>query len=173
MGAAQKLDSSGYEPTGRRDSLRNTILSFVSRDKYDIAVRELRYYQQFKSDLAPFIDRTERYFEHCEELILAIKAKKSFPNIDQLPMAKRQEIFDRVQHHFDELTLTLKRIEQIENDIKIQDSRSTLWVIQAVVACTVIISVWAVMIEGFRNLGLTFHVVMDDVSEIFFKILGI
>lgn len=159
--------------SGRRDSLRNTILSFVTKDKFDLAIRELRYYQQFMSDLTPFVDRTERLFEHCEELILAVKAKKSFPNIDTLPMGKRQELFDRVQEHFDGLQNLLKRIEQIENDIKVQDSRSTVWVIQAVVVSVLVIVIFAFVNEAVRTMGLTFNVVTDDIIISVYKLLGI
>lgn len=158
---------------GRPDSLRSTILSFVAKDKFDVAVRELRYYQQYKSDISVFHERTERYFDHCEELILAVKAKKGFPNIEALPMAKRQEIFERIQQHFDELQNILRRIEQIENDIKVQDARSTVWVIQALIVSSMVVTIWAVAVETSKTMGMSFTVMFDDVSTLFFKILGI
>ncbi len=169
-----KLDLEGQLAVkgGRPDSLRSTILSFVARDKFDIAVRELRYYQQYKSDIAVFQERTERYFDHCEELILAVKAKKGFPNIDALPMAKRQEIFERIQQHFDELQAVLRRIEQIENDIKVQDSRSTVWVMQALIVSSMVVTIWAVAVETTKTMGMSFTVMFDDVSTLFFRLLG-
>jgi hypothetical protein len=185
MGAAEKLerddafneaelqDSFEKRMTGRRDSLRNVILGFVSKDKYDLAVRELRFYQQMMSDLTPFIDRTSRYFDHSEELILAIKAKKSFPNIDAMPMGKRQELFERVQEHFDALQSVMSSIERVEADLRIQDARSTVWVVQSMIFSATIIIVFAVLNEAFRTMGLTFDVVADDILSTFFKILGI
>ena len=181
MSAAEKKDETFEEfskrlqkkISGRSDGLRNTILSFVARDKFDTAVKELRYYQQYKSDLTPFIDRTERLVDHCEELILAIKAKKAFPNIDQMPMGKRQELFERVQDHFDELQNVLKRVEQIENDIRVQDSRSTVWVLQALIVCSMIVVIVAIVNEALQTMGLSFNVVLDDMLLLIYKALGI
>lgn len=159
--------------SGQRDRLENTILSFVAKDKFDLAVRELRFYQEIMKDLTPFVDRTERIFDHCEELILAIKAKKSFPSMDSLPMGKRQEMLERVQQHFDELQKLLKRIEQIENDIRIQDARSTVWVVQSFVVCSMVVVIFAVVLEAMRTMGLSFAVALDDVQDLIFRILGI
>ena len=160
-------------PTGRRDSVRHMVLGYVSKDKFDQAIRELRYYQQFKSDLRVFQERTDRYFDHCEALVLAIKSKKSFPNIDSLPVSKKQEIFERVHDHFEELEGVLRRVEQIENDIRIQDSRSTIWVMQSLLACSVVIIIWAVLLEGFRSMGMSFDVVLEDVTNIIFRFFGL
>lgn len=179
MSAASKIHSEAPDlmeqvaiKGGRPDSLLATILGYVAKDKFDTAVKELRYYQQYKSDVAVFNERTERYFDHSEELILAVKAKKSFPNIEALPMAKRQEIFERVQQHFDELQMILKRIEQIENDIKVQDARSTVWVIQALIVSSVVVTVWAIVVESFKTMGMSFSVVFDDLVSLFFRLLG-
>lgn len=158
---------------GQKDRLENTILNFVARDKFDIAVRELRFYQEMMSELTPFVDRTKRIFDHCEELILAIKAKKSFPAMDTLPMGKRQEMLERVQDHFDELQKLLRRTEQIEHDIRVQDARSTVWVIQAFVFSAMVVVIFAVVLEAFRTMGMPFSVALDDVQELVFRILGL
>lgn len=157
----------------KNDRLENTVLSFVAKDKFDVAVRELRFYQEIMKDLSPFVDRTSRVFDHCEELILAIKAKKSYPAMDTLPMGKRQEMLERVQEHFDELQRLLKRIEQVENDIRIQDTRSTVWVVQAIVISSMMIVILAVILEAFRTMGMPITVVYEDVQEVLFKILGL
>lgn len=157
----------------KSDSLRTTVLGFVAKDKYESAIRELRFYQEVSGDISVFKERTERYFDHCEELILAIKAKKNFPGIDALPMAKRQELFERVEQHFEDLQTTLKRVEQIENDIKVQDARSTIWVLQALIVSGVAVIMWAIAVETFKTMGLTFDIMLEDIAEIFFKLIGI
>jgi hypothetical protein len=159
--------------SGKHDRLESTILGYVAKDKFDFAVKELRYYQEMMKDLIPFVDRTQRVFDHCEELILAIKAKKSFPAMESLPMGKRQEMLERVQDHFDELQKLLKRVEQVENDIRVQDTRSTVWVVQAFVLCSMIIVIFAVVLEAFRTMGMPITVLYDDIQDVIFKLLGL
>ncbi len=154
------------------ESLRGTVLSFVAKDKFEIAIRELRYYEQFKSDIRIYQERTARYYDHCEELILAIQTKKNVPNLGAFPMAKRQEIFEKIQLHFDELQGILRRIEQVENDIKVRDARSTIWVIQATILSMVAVGLWAITVETFRSMGLSFTVFFDDMGGVLFKLLG-
>jgi hypothetical protein len=59
-------------------------------------------------------------------------------------MAKQQELFESALSHFDDLRVTLKKIEQIEAEVRLEDVRSTVWVVKAVVY-----SVSALLLVGF------------------------
>jgi hypothetical protein len=150
---------------GRVDTFVNTILSFTAEAKYDIAIRELRIYQDIKNQLNVFKFRTERYFDHCEELIRAVQTKKSFPNFTQLPMSKQEEIHEMVHAHFDDLRRSLKQIQKVEADIQMDDVRSTVWVIKALVISVLVLSVIAIVGQAARTMVLPFKVMQDDATE--------
>ncbi len=74
--------------------------------------------------------------QHCVELIQAIQTKRNFPGLASLSLAKQQEIHEKVIDHFEELKGNLKQIEKIEREQKLNDVRSTVWVIRMVCFCT-------------------------------------
>jgi hypothetical protein len=160
-------DTSGLRSmvVGRADSFVNTILSLVAEDRFDTAVQELRYYQELKGQLYIFINRTERYFDHCEELIRAIETKKGFPNFGNLAMSKQEEIHEMVRSHFDDLRGSLKQIQKVEKDIHIDDVRSTVWVIKALVISVGVIVALALSMQVARSLGFPLKVLRDDITS--------
>lgn len=114
-------------------SLRQLILSAVVEEKYDKAISGLNEYMSSKPEYPDFKERCERYAEYAIELIQAIRTKRSFPGWNALNMSKQKELFERALHHFEDLKATLVKIEVIEREVRMEDVRSTVWVVKAVV----------------------------------------
>jgi hypothetical protein len=129
---------------GAVDTVRNSILSYVASESYDRAIEELRKYIDSKTEFPQFKIRAERYAAYSVDLINAVKAKRSFLGLQNLSMSKQQDLFDRAMEHFDDLKVTLKKIEQIDREVKVEDIRSTVLVVKAV-----IYSLFAVVTLGF------------------------
>lgn len=114
-------------------SLRQVVLSAVVEEKYDKAISSLTEYMKSKPEYPEFFSRCERYSEYGVELIQAIKTKRNFPGWNALNMSKQKELFEKALHHFEDLKATLMKIEVIEKEVRMDDVRSTVWVVKAVV----------------------------------------
>ncbi len=147
---------------GKADSLRYNILSWVLDERYDKAIQEMRNFIEMKSDYPNFKDKVERFVSHSIDLIYAIKAKRNFPGIGSLTRAKQQELREKFKEHFRELQVVMKRIEKIQVDLRIEDARSTIYVIHALWVSGASIAVLAFLIEIVRGLAVTSSVVADD-----------
>ena len=147
---------------GRADTLRYNILVYVVEENYERAIHELKNFMSLESAYPSFKKRIERYVNHAIDLVNAIKAKRRFPGVNSLTMAKQQEIVDRFHEHFAELQTVMKHIEKIERELKLEDIRSTILVIRALVNAGVAIAVAALVIEGARGLLLNVFNVADD-----------
>lgn len=147
---------------GRADTLRYNVSTHVVDEKYDLAITELKTYLEQDSEFPQFRGRIERNVEHCIDLINAIRAKRNFPGASSLTMAKQQELNDRFRQHFDELQSNLKQIEKIKIDLKLQDIRSTVLVVKALVNAAFVIILVAFFLEAGRGLGGTMVSVVDD-----------
>lgn len=117
-------------PTG---SLRQSILTAVVEEKYDSAINRLQEYIESKPEYPDFRERCIRYSEYGVELIHAIRTKRSFPGWNALNMSKQKELFERALHHFEDLKATLTKIEVVEKEVRMEDVRSTVWVVKSVV----------------------------------------
>lgn len=146
---------------GSPDGFRHTILSYVAKENYEKATEELNKYVNSKDEYPQFKVRTDRYKNYAVDLINAVKAKRSFPGLQHLATSKQQDLFDRAMDHFDDLKVTLKKIEQIEREVRIQDIRSTVLVIKAVVYCAIALALVAFVIELSRGVVPTANNVLD------------
>lgn len=154
------IDSSDY---GKPDSLRYLVVNLVTNEKYEKAIEELKLFMNSESEYPQFKQKTERYIKHSIDLIYAIKAKKNFPGLNQLTRAKQQELRDRFKEHLRELVFVLKKVEQIERSMMIEDAKSTLLVIKAgVIAVFCILLLWF-FIEIYKGLAFTSFLVIEDV----------
>jgi len=148
---------------GRADTLRYNVLVFVVEENYDRAAQELKNFLEIDSAYPNFRKRIERYINHAVDLVNAIKAKRRFPGVHSLTMAKQQEIVDRFHDHFNELQAILKRVERIEQEMKLDDVRSTVWVVRALVNAAFAVALCAFVIEGARGLMSNAALVTDDI----------
>ena len=168
--------AASVKDVGQMDSLRHTILSHVAGEQYDRAIGDLKAYAAAKSEYPLFDVRAGRFVSYAIDLINAIRAKRSFPGLNQLAMSKQQELFDKAMSHFDDLKATIRKIETIERDVKLEDVRSTVLVVKAIVY-----SLFAFLILGFfleisRGVLPTAFVVVDssfgEITNWFFDKIG-
>lgn len=154
----------GVEKTdlGTPDSLRYNILTWVLDERYDRAIEELKDFLERPSEYPNFKGKITRYINHCIDLIYAIKAKRSFPGIGSLTRAKQQELREKFKEHFKELQYILKTVEQVHGDLRVQDVRSTIYVVRALWFATVCILGLAFWLELTGGLASTSVVVVDD-----------
>lgn len=131
---------------GKTNGLRHLVLSSVVDGNYDGAIKELRLYEDLNSNLPIFKNHTERYFSHCEELIRAIDSKFKFAESKSITRTQKQDLHAMVRKHFRALSDSLRQIETIENNIKVQDLRSTIWVVKATtISVTMLLMFFSVM----------------------------
>lgn len=147
---------------GGRDSLRGTILAHVSSENYQGAIDDLKSYVDSRHEYPQFRARSDRYLSYAVDLVNAIKAKRSFPGMQHLSMSKQQELYDRAMEHFEDLKVTLKKVEQIEREVKLDDVRSTVWVVKASIYSIFAMLILAFLIELSRGVLPATFVVFDD-----------
>jgi len=147
---------------GRADSLRYNILTWVLEERYDRAIQEMKDFVEKPSEYPNFRDKVERFASHAVDLIYAIKAKRNFPGIASLTRAKQQELREKFKEHFKELQFVMKKIEKIQVDLRIEDARSTIYVIQALWVSGFAIAALAFALEIFNGLAVTGTVVAND-----------
>lgn len=150
---------------GRADSLRYNILMWVLDEKYDKSIQEMRGFLENPSDYPNFKGKVERFVTHGIDLIYAIKAKRNFPGIASLTRAKQQELREKFKEHFRELQMVMKKIEKIQVDLRIEDARSTIYVIRALWIAGAAIAVLGFVLEIVHGLAITSHVVLDEMLE--------
>ena len=162
---------------GQVGTVRHTILTYIATEGYAKATEELNAYIQSKSAFPQFEGRVERYVSYANDLINGIKAKRSFPGFQHLSMSKQQDLSDRAMDHFEDLKLTLRKIESIEKEIRLEDMRSTVLVVKAVMYCCLAMLVIAFLKEISRGVLPTAAIVVDnlfgDIVDKIFNMLGI
>jgi hypothetical protein len=185
MGAAQQIDYEALEASkkqevrnsltlqlkaktkesGKIDSLKRTILSYVSSENYDLAKESLKSYVGAKKSFPLFQDRAERYLSHCLDLIQAIQLKRNFPGISSLTYTKQQEIHEGVLKHFEELKSSLGSIQRIERELKMEDLRSTTWFLRTLSHSLFFVTAVAFFLALSRGMGKSFVLVMGHLSD--------
>jgi hypothetical protein len=162
---------------GKAESLRYNILSWVLDEKYDRAIQELKDFGAQDSEYPTFRQKVERLVSHSIDLVYAIKAKRNFPGLSSLTRAKQQELREKFKEHFKELQMVLQRIEKIQIDLRIQDARSTIYIIRALWFAGASIALLAFIMEVYNGLALTSTVVVEDLInkgvEALFVLIGL
>lgn len=159
----RKLESKTAREGGPIDSLHKTILRHVVAGNYDSAQSEIVRFVKLKEEYPGFPNRVSPYVKHCKELIIAIRTKRELPGLGTLPMSKQQELYDRITEHFDELREYLKRIEIVEKEVKLEDLRSTVWVLKALFHSVFVIFVIGFAQEVIFGLSGSMNIVVDDI----------
>jgi hypothetical protein len=147
---------------GNPGSLRYKVLTMVLDERYDSAIAELNEFIDKPSEYPDFRDKVGRFVSHSIDLIYAIKAKRSFPGLSSLTRAKQQELREKFKEHLMELQYSIKKIEKNQTDLRVQDVRSTIYVVKATWYAVVSISVLGFFLEVTQGLASTSYVVMDD-----------
>lgn len=159
--------------SGRLDGLRYTILSLVVEGRYDTAIAEISFYANSDQKLQVFKSKAQRYLNHCEELIRAVESKIKFCQTRTITRSQKHQLYMMVMKHFHELTDSLKKIERIENDIRVNDLKSTVWVLKAFIMCLGIVIMFGMVQEAVSSMQLPFMVVVNDSVEFIFRLIGL
>lgn len=161
---------------GRADSLRYQIMTLVREEAYDQAVAALEAHLAAPSPYPQYHERIERYIAHGVDLVRAIEIKRNFPGINRLTAARQQDLKLKVKQHVDELIYVLKKIEIAQVRLRIEDVRSTVIVIHAIVLSGFALAVCAFLMELSQGLMMTGVIVIDDLfqdlSQWIFNLLG-
>jgi hypothetical protein len=162
---------------GQVGTVRHTILTYVATEGYAKATEELNAYILSKAAFPQFEGRVERYVSYANDLINGIKAKRSFPGFQHLSMSKQQDLSDRAMDHFEDLKVTLRKIESIEKEIRLEDMRSTVLVVKAVMYCCLAMLVISFLKEISRGVLPTAANVFDslfgNLVDKIFNMIGI
>jgi hypothetical protein len=132
---------------GANSGAVGAILGHVTEERYDRALKELTEYLNSKPEYPEFKNRSERYIQYAGDLVQAIRAKRGFPGWNALNISKQQDLFDKAILHFDDLKATLEKVEVIEREVRIEDVKSTVWVIQAFVYAVSLLLIVAILKE--------------------------
>ncbi len=161
----------------RAEMVTHNILKLVSAEDYPHAIEQLKAFLELRPEYPQFKVRSERYITYSIDLINGIKAKRNLANVKQLASAKQQELYDKALGHFDDLRKTLKKIERIEHEVKLEDIKSTIWVVKALGYCVFAILLFFFFLELSQGVLEGANIVVDDVvSDLvdrLFNMLGI
>lgn len=146
--AAPKLTPENFQVDrndfGKADSLCFNVMTLVADEKYDRAVKQLEEFNEKDSGYPTLRTRTERQISHAIDIVNAIRTKRNFPGFKSLTASKQNELLEKTLFHFEELKYILKKIERIHVDVKLEDIRSTVIVLRAIV-----LSVVAILVVAF------------------------
>lgn len=141
---------------------RNEILAHVTEERYDDAIRDLRYYLESRPEYPDFRERSEKFVQYACELVEAIRAKRTFPGLNALNMSKQKDLFEKALLHFEDLKATLVRIEAIEREVRIIDVRTTVWVMRAGVYAVSALVIFAFVREMTGGVVPSLNVLLDS-----------
>lgn len=161
MRVEERLERSLGEVSGG-DSLTRNVLSMIVHQNYEHAEKEIEIYINLKKEFPKFASVVERYVDHCNDLMHAIRTKRSMPGLESFSMSKRQEIYDAVLRHFDDLKETLKRIEKTEYSFRIADLRSTTIVVKTFSWCVFAVLILALVLDVYHGLYSTSNAVFES-----------
>jgi hypothetical protein len=153
----------GRSDMGRADTLRFNVSTYVVEENYDRAIHELKLFLDSDFEFPTLRGRIERYIHHAIDLVNAIRAKRRFPGAQMLTMAKQQELNEKFVSHFAELQTVLKKIERVQQDVRIEDVRSTVWIVQTAAYSVFAVAIVAFLLDVNQGLLATTVNVIDDV----------
>jgi hypothetical protein len=147
------------------------ILTLVCEQHYDQAVAEIKSFQKLKSNYPKYKEKTARLFEHAEGLVKAIETKLNFPNLSNLPPSKQDEIYQKINENWDDLKLSLRRVKTIESDFMVQDARSSIYVVRAILFSFIFLLVVFLLKEFTHSFGGNMAHFWSESSDAFFDIV--
>lgn len=155
------------------DSLKKTVLTLASHGNFEAAKRELAFYQKSENRMPGFEARSRHYVRHCMDLLDAIYNLKNIPNMDSLRAAQQKAIRERIIRYAEDLSSTLGRVEKVTNDLRIQDIRSTLWVLRTFSLCIITLFCLMAFKEAFYSLSSPLGSLVSEITQKIFSLMGI
>lgn len=147
---------------GEVSVLRRNVMTWVIDEEYERAVGELKSFLQRDFEYPEYNKRVERYISHCVGLVHAIRAKRRFPGVKSLTMAKQQELKEKFHQHFEELQDMMGKIEKVHADLKINDIRSTVIVVKTAMNAAILVVAVAFILQLTRGNFKIALAVIDD-----------
>lgn len=165
---SQMKEISGVDFNKSGDTISKIILSLVIDDRFDSAMNEIQYYQQLKAKTPLFAGKTNSHFRSAVAIIRDIREKRNIPNFDRLRSGKQKEVRDQVIKQVKHLKDILTKIEQVDHDLKIQDVRSTVWVLKTFTFCSVTLVFFVAIYEAVQILNSPVKAVVVQVMNLLF-----
>lgn len=159
--ATNSSDFGGID-LGRPDTLRYNILSYVSKEEYDRAIKMLKDFIEKDSDYPNFRLKVERYALHSIDLIFAIRTKRNFPGLSGMTLTKQQELKVRCKEHFAELSMVLQKIERCLEELRLEDVKSTKIVVKAIWFSLLTVFLAGLFLDFSQGLMVTLYHLVDD-----------
>ena len=132
----------------RYGTLTHRILTLVAHKSYAQAIKDIQEYVKFRSkDYASFYLASHRYVLRLKSIILAVEKQMSKSGIENLTESKKHEVFEVIREYFKELRNQIRGIEGAEHSLKVDDVRSTVWVVWATTYSMVSIFVLGLILE--------------------------
>lgn len=150
------------------DTLAQVILSMLVDERFDSAISELNYYQKEKNEIPNFETRTKGYFKHCIEIVEKLKELANLPNFNNLRTAKQKEMREQMTALAKEVKDVLGRIEKVDYDLRVQDVRSTVWVLKTFSFCVLSLAFVTALVEALQQLSSPFTTVAEQIVAILF-----
>ena len=147
---------------GSPDTVRFNVLTFVVNEEYERAVHYLKDYLERDSDYPNYRDRVERYIHHAVDLVFAIKNKRNFPGMALLGKSKQNELREKYRDHFHELKNVMKKIEACQEELRLNDIKSTTMLVRSFWLAVVSVFVSALALEMYQGLSVTIYVVFEE-----------
>lgn len=144
------------------ENLKSEVLTLVADDKFDDSIGVLNQFLNQPSDFPQFKIKMERLVSHSVDLVNAIRAKKNFPGLSNLTRSKQQEIAEKTKDHFNELQVTISKMERVMEQLKREDVRSTIWIIRSVIYASGVIVIVAFLKEITGGLWTVFEAVVSN-----------
>lgn len=172
---SERLNNAKDSASG--DNLRYLVLTRVAQNNYQDAHNEIDRFVSDNWRFPNFQSRVERFRRYSHDLVNAIEAKRSFPGLAALPLAKQQEIYESVIDHFEDLKANLKVIERVEKETKLNDIRSTAWVVKAFAYSVFFVVGSAFLLELnsglFQSMEAVYTSYVGSFSHMIFRLIGL
>ncbi len=147
----------------RVGSLSHRILSLIAYKSYQQGVQELQDYINMRSkEYSAFYLASHRYFLRIQSISMAVEKQRSAPNLENYPEAKKHEVYDLLKEYFKELRNQIKGVENAEYALRVEDVRSTVWVVRAM----------AFSVIGIFVLGFCLDLFTGSYSTIYYVVKG-
>jgi len=158
---------------GSPESLVHSVLRQMVEDQFEKAVRDLKGFQEHKSTYPGYVGKTESLFAHIYKLIQVIHQRKAMALVPSLSPARKKDLNTRLSQHMKDLKNSLKMLVQVEYEMKMSDSRTTLWTVKAIVYSCFIIVFWAMALEAAHGMRGPLSIMVNNVADWLYGLVGL
>lgn len=152
--------------SNRAGTLTHRILVLVAHKSYAQAINDIKEYVNIRSqDYGAFHLASHRYVVRISSIISAIEKQREVKGIENFTESKKQEVFEMVKTYLNELRNQIRGIENAEYSLRVDDVRSTVWVVWALIYGMFGVFTVAFVIDLATGAFHTSYVVLKDVFQ--------